>query len=142
VPQFCIGVAHVTAPEVAEAILARDDHVAITPEADVWALGASLWWSWTRTTAIAYNDPVSVTTGGTCGRCASRTTRPVRLLTSRGVGGRRLGTADAERQQAGAGQLSPAADTASQATSGWRMSLCAPENQARLFLITLLASIR
>jgi serine/threonine protein kinase len=51
------GLAHTTAPEVAEAILACDDHVAITPEADVWALGASLWWSWTRTTAITYDDP-------------------------------------------------------------------------------------
>lgn len=48
------GLAHTTAPEIAEAILATDGHVTATFEADVWALGACLWWAWTGTTPIAY----------------------------------------------------------------------------------------
>lgn len=53
------GLAHTCAPEIAAAILSRDGHVTITPAADVWSLGASLWWSWTRTTPIAYGDPAA-----------------------------------------------------------------------------------
>ncbi|MBA9005939.1 protein kinase domain-containing protein [Thermomonospora cellulosilytica] len=53
------GLAHTTAPEIATAILTSDDHVATTPQADIWSLGASLWWSWTRTTPIAYTDPAA-----------------------------------------------------------------------------------
>lgn len=51
------GLAHTTAPEIAEAIVSAEDHVTVTPQADVWSLGASLWWAWTRTTPIAYTDP-------------------------------------------------------------------------------------
>lgn len=51
------GLAHTTAPEIAKAILDSDGHVVITPQADVWSLGASLWWSWTRIMPISYTDP-------------------------------------------------------------------------------------
>ncbi|MGH3755774.1 MAG: protein kinase domain-containing protein [Pseudonocardiaceae bacterium] len=51
------GLAHTTAPEIADLILSSDGHVTTTPQADIWSLGASLWWSWTRTTPIAYTDP-------------------------------------------------------------------------------------
>jgi hypothetical protein len=34
------GLAHTTAPEIAEAILSSDDHVVVTPRADMWSLGA------------------------------------------------------------------------------------------------------
>jgi serine/threonine protein kinase len=51
------GLAHTTAPEIAARILASGQHVATTPQADMWSLAASLWWSWTRTTPIAYTDP-------------------------------------------------------------------------------------
>jgi serine/threonine protein kinase len=57
------GLAHTTAPEIAEAILASDEHVVATPQADVWSLGASLWWSWTRTPPIAYSDPAAKRAG-------------------------------------------------------------------------------
>jgi serine/threonine protein kinase len=53
------GLAHTCAPEIAEAILTTDEHVSTTPEADVWSLGASLWWSWTRTTPITYDGPAT-----------------------------------------------------------------------------------
>ncbi|MFC4054108.1 hypothetical protein ACFOY4_30825 [Actinomadura syzygii] len=53
------GLAHTTAPEIAEAILASDEHVVVTQPADVWSLGASLWWSWTRTPPISYRDPAA-----------------------------------------------------------------------------------
>jgi hypothetical protein len=51
------GLAHTTAPEIADLILSSNNHVTTTPQADMWSLGASLWWSWTRTTPIAYTDP-------------------------------------------------------------------------------------
>jgi serine/threonine protein kinase len=53
------GLAHTTAPEIADLILGSEEHVTLTPEADVWALGASLWWAWTRTTPITYTDPAA-----------------------------------------------------------------------------------
>jgi hypothetical protein len=53
------GLAHTTAPEIAEAILATGAHVVATPQADVWSLGASLWWSWTRTPPITCSDPAA-----------------------------------------------------------------------------------
>ncbi|MGH3888830.1 MAG: protein kinase domain-containing protein [Pseudonocardiaceae bacterium] len=53
------GLTHTTAPEIADLILSSDDHVTTTPQADIWSLGASLWWSWTRTTPIAYTDPAA-----------------------------------------------------------------------------------
>ncbi|MGH3977248.1 MAG: hypothetical protein ACRDS9_28630, partial [Pseudonocardiaceae bacterium] len=53
------GLAHITAPEIADLILSSNDHVTTTPQADIWSLGASLWWSWTRTTPITYTDPAA-----------------------------------------------------------------------------------
>ena len=55
------GITHTTAPEVAELIIETDDHIALTPEADVWSFGASLFWAWTRMPPIAYRcgDPNS-----------------------------------------------------------------------------------
>ncbi|MCP2339246.1 protein kinase domain-containing protein [Actinomadura rupiterrae] len=50
------GLAHTTAPEIAAAILASEEHITATPQADIWSLGASLWWSWTRTPPITYTD--------------------------------------------------------------------------------------
>ncbi|MFF5265408.1 protein kinase [Actinomadura viridis] len=49
------GLADTCAPEIAEAILDSGGHVATTAEADVWSLGASLWWAWTRTTPVTYH---------------------------------------------------------------------------------------
>ncbi|WP_165966809.1 protein kinase [Actinomadura sp. 7K507] len=51
------GIAHTLAPEIADAALTPGEHVTTTLPADVWSLGASLWWSWTRTPPIAYTDP-------------------------------------------------------------------------------------
>src|SRR5437868_202041 len=57
------GLAHTTAPEIAAAILTSDEHVVTTQQADVWSLGASLWWSWTRTPPITYSDPAAKRAG-------------------------------------------------------------------------------
>ncbi|MFJ9952852.1 hypothetical protein [Kitasatospora sp. NPDC091207] len=51
------GLAHTTAPETAALILDTTDHITTTPEADVWSLAASLFWSWTRTPPTDYRDP-------------------------------------------------------------------------------------
>jgi serine/threonine protein kinase len=53
------GLAHTTAPEVADLILSSEEHITLTPQADIWSLGASLWWAWTRTTPITYTDPAA-----------------------------------------------------------------------------------
>nr|WP_240981555.1 MULTISPECIES: hypothetical protein [unclassified Streptomyces] len=49
---------HTTAPEIAAAVLATpgDTHVRATPEADVWGLGASLYWCWTGRRPVAYEE--------------------------------------------------------------------------------------
>ncbi|MEV0535489.1 hypothetical protein [Kitasatospora sp. NPDC050463] len=51
------GLAHTTAPETAALILDSTDHITTTPEADVWSLAASLFWSWTRLPPTDYRDP-------------------------------------------------------------------------------------
>jgi serine/threonine protein kinase len=51
------GLAHTTAPEIAALIIGTADHITTTPEADVWSLAASLFWSWTRTPPTDYRDP-------------------------------------------------------------------------------------
>ncbi|MES4908223.1 MULTISPECIES: protein kinase [unclassified Streptomyces] len=50
---------HTTAPEIAAAVLDTVDtvHIAPTPAADVWALGASLFWCWTGHRPVPYRDP-------------------------------------------------------------------------------------
>lgn len=53
------GLAHTTAPEVADLILSSEEHITLTPHADIWSLGASLWWAWTRTAPITYTDPAA-----------------------------------------------------------------------------------
>lgn len=53
------GLAHTTAPEIANLILSSEEHITLTPQADIWSLGASLWWAWTRTTPITYTDPAA-----------------------------------------------------------------------------------
>ncbi|MGV9790432.1 protein kinase domain-containing protein [Streptomyces sp. NPDC003435] len=52
------AITHTTAPEIADAILSTPDdtHVQATPEADIWALGASLFWCWTGQRPVAYED--------------------------------------------------------------------------------------
>ncbi|MEU1670101.1 protein kinase [Streptomyces sparsogenes] len=49
---------HTTAPEVADAILSTSDdtHVQAGPAADMWGLGASLFWCWTGHRPVAYED--------------------------------------------------------------------------------------
>ncbi|MFE1781008.1 protein kinase [Streptomyces sp. NPDC059506] len=49
---------HTTAPEIATAILATstDIHVQAQPAADIWSLGASLFWCWTGHRPVAYDD--------------------------------------------------------------------------------------
>ncbi|MFD4374067.1 hypothetical protein [Streptomyces sp. NPDC058486] len=49
---------HTTAPEIAEALLTTtgDTHVRATPAADVWGLGASLYWCWSGRRPVAYED--------------------------------------------------------------------------------------
>ncbi|WP_405980218.1 protein kinase domain-containing protein [Streptomyces sp. NBC_00158] len=49
---------HTTAPEVAAALLTTPDtaHVQVEPPADVWGLGASLFWCWTGHRPVAYGD--------------------------------------------------------------------------------------
>ncbi|MFI5638309.1 hypothetical protein ACIA8H_12930 [Streptomyces goshikiensis] len=52
------AITHTTAPEIAEALLTTPDdtHVTATPAADVWGLGASLFWCWTGHRPVAYED--------------------------------------------------------------------------------------
>ncbi len=47
---------HTTAPEIADALLstAADTHIQVEPSADVWGLGASLFWCWTGHRPVAY----------------------------------------------------------------------------------------
>ncbi|MFD9724791.1 hypothetical protein [Streptomyces sp. NPDC059072] len=49
---------HTTAPEIAAAVLATpaDTHVQAEPAADVWSLGASLFWCWTGHRPVPYDD--------------------------------------------------------------------------------------
>lgn len=49
---------HTTAPELATAILATpaDSHVQAQPAADIWSLGASLFWCWTGQRPVTYDD--------------------------------------------------------------------------------------
>jgi serine/threonine protein kinase len=49
---------HTTAPEVAEELLTTPDdvHIQAMPPADVWGLGASLYWCWTAQRPVAYED--------------------------------------------------------------------------------------
>ncbi|MET9293590.1 protein kinase [Streptomyces sp. NPDC003077] len=49
---------HTTAPEIAAAILATpaDAHIQATPAADLWSLGASLFWCWTGHRPVTYDD--------------------------------------------------------------------------------------
>ncbi len=49
---------HTTAPEVADAILSTSDdtHIHVQPPADIWGLGASLFWCWTGRRPVAYED--------------------------------------------------------------------------------------
>ncbi|MGW2840399.1 protein kinase domain-containing protein [Streptomyces sp. NPDC001493] len=49
---------HTTAPEIAAAILDTPAgvHVQAQPAADIWSLGASLFWSWTGHRPVAYDD--------------------------------------------------------------------------------------
>ncbi|MGW1989465.1 protein kinase domain-containing protein [Embleya sp. NPDC001921] len=51
------GLAHTTAPEIAALVIGSDEHIAVTPQADVWAFAASLIWSWTRTPPADYRSP-------------------------------------------------------------------------------------
>ncbi|MFD7505603.1 hypothetical protein [Streptomyces sp. NPDC059850] len=49
---------HTTAPEIATAVLATpaDSHIQARPAADVWGLGASLFWCWTGHRPVDYDD--------------------------------------------------------------------------------------
>ncbi|MEU8686438.1 protein kinase [Streptomyces sp. NPDC048611] len=49
---------HTTAPEIASAILATptDTHIHAQPAADIWSLGASLFWCWTGHRPVPYDD--------------------------------------------------------------------------------------
>ncbi|MCT2593433.1 hypothetical protein LHJ74_26595 [Streptomyces sp. N2-109] len=49
---------HTTAPETAAALLGTDDttHIQAAPAADVWSLGATLFWCWTGRRPFAYED--------------------------------------------------------------------------------------
>lgn len=51
---------HTTAPEIAASVLATsaDTHVQAAPPADVWGLGASLFWCWTGHRPVTYDDAV------------------------------------------------------------------------------------
>ncbi|MFI2757539.1 hypothetical protein ACH5A3_01475 [Streptomyces echinatus] len=51
---------HTTAPEVAAAVLSTsaDTHVQAEPPADVWGLGASLFWCWTGQRPVHYEDGI------------------------------------------------------------------------------------
>ncbi|MGW7820140.1 protein kinase domain-containing protein [Streptomyces puniciscabiei] len=52
------AITHTTAPEIADAILSTPDdaHIQALPPADVWGLGASLFWCWTGQRPVAYDD--------------------------------------------------------------------------------------
>ncbi|WP_175408686.1 protein kinase [Streptomyces sp. TRM64462] len=54
------AITHTTAPEIADAILSTSDetHVRARPPADVWGLGASLFWCWTGQRPVPYEDAV------------------------------------------------------------------------------------
>ncbi|WP_328900613.1 protein kinase [Streptomyces sp. NBC_00441] len=49
---------HTTAPEIAAAILSTpaDTHIQAHPTADIWSLGASLFWCWTGHRPVPYDD--------------------------------------------------------------------------------------
>lgn len=49
---------HTTAPEIAGALLATpaDTHIQAEPPADVWGMGASLFWCWTGHRPVSYRD--------------------------------------------------------------------------------------
>ncbi|MFD6045671.1 hypothetical protein ACFWG7_30800 [Streptomyces koyangensis] len=49
---------HTTAPEIADAVLSTcsDTHLQAEPPADVWGLGASLFWCWTGHRPVHYED--------------------------------------------------------------------------------------
>jgi serine/threonine protein kinase len=49
---------HTTAPEIADAILATHagTHIQALPPADIWGLGASLFWCWTGRRPVPYAD--------------------------------------------------------------------------------------
>ncbi|MEU2366521.1 protein kinase [Streptomyces noursei] len=49
---------HATAPEIAGAILTTpaDTHIHARPPADIWGLGASLFWCWTGHRPVPYSD--------------------------------------------------------------------------------------
>lgn len=49
---------HTTAPEIATAILASPagTHIQAQPAADIWSLGASLFWCWTGHRPVDYDD--------------------------------------------------------------------------------------
>ncbi|MGR3935310.1 protein kinase domain-containing protein [Streptomyces sp. BRA346] len=51
---------HTTAPEIATAILTTgsDTHIQAQPAADIWSLGASLFWCWTGRRPVDYDDDV------------------------------------------------------------------------------------
>ncbi|MDQ1005762.1 serine/threonine protein kinase [Streptomyces sp. V4I23] len=51
---------HTTAPEIAAAVLATpaDTHIQAQPAADVWSLGASLFWCWTGHRPVPYDDNI------------------------------------------------------------------------------------
>ncbi|MGV9342389.1 protein kinase domain-containing protein [Streptomyces sp. NPDC003688] len=75
------AITHTTAPEIADAILSTPDdtHVQATPEADMWGLGASLFWCWTGQRPVAYADGTprrkklrAITTGRTLDLAAAR----------------------------------------------------------------------
>ncbi|MFI8178671.1 phosphotransferase [Streptomyces microflavus] len=51
------GLSHITSPEVAAQIIASEEHIVLTREADIWALGASLFWAWTQRTPTNYRAP-------------------------------------------------------------------------------------
>ncbi|WP_052869179.1 protein kinase domain-containing protein [Streptomyces niger] len=49
---------HTTAPEIAAAILntPADTHIQAAPPADIWSLGATLYWCWTGQRPVSYAD--------------------------------------------------------------------------------------
>ncbi len=49
---------HTTAPEIATAILSTpaDTHIRAQPAADIWSLGASLFWCWTGHRPVPYDE--------------------------------------------------------------------------------------
>lgn len=53
------ALAHTAAPEIAQAILNSDQHVAAAQQSDVWPQGASLWWPWAPTPPITYSAPAA-----------------------------------------------------------------------------------